>query len=282
MFTIVNGYNNKASILTLGDSDLLVLGTSDISKKKSKKCIYLSPPLLPSVPVLTTKDLSYRTCLALHVFAKYLTKKGIKNIMNVILDHTPTEVEITSNQLNHQIGYSCIVNYSQDSSSNMIKQYSVILGEQLAQQFIASILEAHQQKELAANTEEQAEGVKPIDMDNYISPASLLILQILYTSYNDLLQIFTDINPNMNNPEFTSVTKLNRRRESSTTGMYNYLEKALSAKIRIYPYELKYTMKDIINCTIKCMMKYLLETFRGLYFDKEDYLYTIVCLSVSS
>ena len=41
-------------------------------------------------------------------------------------------------------------------------------------------------------------------------------------------------------------------------------------------------MKDIINCTIKCMMKYLLETFRGLYFDKEDYLYTIVCLSVPS
>ncbi|KAK8809934.1 hypothetical protein WA158_000877 [Blastocystis sp. Blastoise] len=270
LFALIGGFNNRGNIIKLGNSDKLILGTSDITKKKNNKYIYLNDSLLPTLPSFDDVFISYRSCLVYHIYMKQLYKRSIKNIIKVLLDYTPADVEITADQLNRQIGYTCILSYATDCYNNMLKQYTILLGTEMGHSFLSSLDTIQQEIE---EKQKETDNDNTITIETYISTVSLHIVQLLYTCFNDLLKIFTDINPLLSNPEFIPVGSSNRHRESSVGGMYNYIEQALSNKMRIYTYEIKYTMKEILNSIIRIMFKYLLETSRDMYFTKEQYIY---------
>ena len=108
------------------------------------------------------------------------------------------------------------------------------------------------------------------DTNDAVTPTTLAVVRTLYTCFQDCNDLVCDTPTVLGKSKATLLTTLKREEEavSENGEMYSYIEKAMSVRVRILPFELRPTMKDALGSLLRMFAKEVLEEVRtNVLFD---------------
>ena len=201
----------------------------------------LNEGLLSLLPVLS---LSNRCYLALYSACRTISRSIIKTIVQTLVDYTPDDPSVDQEKLTNCMNLAGLVQGANEVATAMLRCFCTVTAQQYSAQFIEHVFNAS-----------DLEGV---------SPTTCEIMRDLVTCIRDCNDVVCDTPTPLQQPAvflFTHFTRAKPAGEDSE--VMDYIEKAITSRLRVLPVEMKPVMRDVLGGVVKLFAKEIGEEIRA-------------------
>ena len=203
--------------------------------------VLLNEGLLELLPVL---PLSKRCYLAFYSACRTIGRSIIKSTIQTLVDYTPDDPSIDQEKLTNSINLAGLVQGANEVANALLRCFCTTTAQEFSQVFIEEVINSA-----------ELEG---------ISNASCLVIQNLVTCLRDCNEVVCETATPLVEPSLTLFTECARKNTvDEENDMMNYIEKAISSRLRVLPVDLKPTVRDIFGSVLKLFAKDIGEEMRA-------------------
>lgn len=203
--------------------------------------VLLNEGLLDQLPVI---PISSRCCLAFYSSCRTISRSIVKSVVQTLVDYTPDDESIDQESLTNSMMISDLVQGANEVATAMLRSFCNVTAHEYSKRFIDEVINAS-----------DLEGVASV---------SCAIVRDLITCIRDCNEVVCDSPSPLPTPAITLFSQLTRMKPGTEENeMMNYIEKAISSRMRILPVELKSTMKEVIGSVLKVFAKEVCEEIRA-------------------
>lgn len=202
--------------------------------------VLLNEGLLDLLPVL---PLSNRCCLAFYSACRTLSRTIVKNIVQTLVDYTPDDPSVDQEKLTYCMNLAGLVQGANEVATAILRSFCTVTAQQYSKQFVEEVFNAA-----------DVEGV---------SPVTCAMIRDLVTCIRDCNDVVCDTAIPLQQPVVFTFTQFTRVKPDEDHEMMDYIEKAITSRLRILPVELKPTLRDVIGGVLKVFAKEVGEEVRA-------------------